>query len=39
MVKSKLGLAISAVVTVVASLSMAAGLCIFFGMVPSVSSR
>ncbi|CAB3997477.1 sterol regulatory element-binding cleavage-activating, partial [Paramuricea clavata] len=38
MVKSKLGLAFSAVVTVVASLSMAAGLCIFFGMVPSVSS-
>lgn len=38
MVKSKLGLAFSAVVTVVASLSMAAGLCIFFGMVPTVSS-
>ncbi|XP_046846722.1 sterol regulatory element-binding protein cleavage-activating protein-like isoform X2 [Xenia sp. Carnegie-2017] len=39
MVKSKLGLALSAVVTVVASLAMAAGLCVFFGVVPSLSSR
>ncbi|KAK3752384.1 hypothetical protein QZH41_008587, partial [Actinostola sp. cb2023] len=39
MVKSKWGLAFSAVITVVASLVMAGGLSTFFGLVPNLHSR
>ncbi|XP_048579734.1 sterol regulatory element-binding protein cleavage-activating protein isoform X2 [Nematostella vectensis] len=38
MVKSKWGLAFSAVITVIASLIMAAGLCTMFGLVPTLNS-
>ena len=39
MVKSKWGLAFSAVVSVIASLVMASGLCYFFGLVTTLDSR
>ena len=39
MVKSKWGLAFSAVISVIASLVMAAGLCSFFGLVTTLDSR
>ena len=39
MVKSKWGLAFSAVISVIASLVMAAGLCSFFGIVTTLDSR
>ena len=38
MVKSKWGLALSAVLSVVASLVMASGLCSFFGLVTTLDS-
>lgn len=39
MVKSKWGLAFSAVICVIASLIMASGLCSFFGLVTTLDSR
>jgi hypothetical protein len=39
MVKSKWGLAFSAVITVMASLVMAGGVASFFGLVPTLDSR
>lgn len=39
MVKSKWGLAFSAVISVIASLVMAAGLCSFLGLVTTLDSR
>lgn len=39
MVKSKWGLAFSAVICVIASLVMASGLCSFFGLVTTLDSR
>ena len=39
MVKSKWGLAFSAVISVIASLIMASGLCSFFGLVTTLDSR
>lgn len=39
MVKSKWGLALSAMATVVASLIMSVSLCVFFGLTPSLSGR
>ena len=39
MVKSKWGLAFSAVISVIASLVMASGLCSFFGLVTTLDSR
>ena len=39
MVKSKWGLALSAMVTVFASLLMSVSLCVFFGLTPTLSGR
>ena len=39
MVKSKWGLAFSAVVTVIASLLMSVSLCLSFGLTPSLNGR
>ena len=39
MVKSKWGLALSAVVTVVSSLLMSVGICALFGLTPSLKGR
>jgi len=39
MVKSKWGLALSALATVVASLIMSVSLCVFFGLTPSLNGR
>ena len=39
MVKSKWGLALSAVATVIASLIMSVGICALFGLTPSLSGR
>jgi len=39
MVKSKWGLALSAMITVFASLLMSVSLCVFFGLTPSLSGR
>jgi hypothetical protein len=39
MVKSKWGLAFSAMITVFASLVMSISLCVFFGLAPSLSGR
>ncbi|KAK9501038.1 hypothetical protein O3M35_002162 [Rhynocoris fuscipes] len=39
MVKSKVGMALSAVFTVIASLLMSIGICLFFGLDPAGSSR
>lgn len=39
MVKSKWGLALSAVITVVASLLISVSVCLMFGLTPSLSGR
>jgi len=39
MVKSKWGLALSAMITVFASLLMSVSLCVFFGLTPTLSGR
>ena len=39
MVKSKWGLAFSAIVTVIASLLMSCSICLFFGLSPSLNGR
>ncbi len=39
MVKSKWGMAFAAVIMIMASLSMSVGICLMFGLTPSLSGR